>query len=333
MSADPILATNSTLHPVTWSATPPAKEDLHAAEAEVASLYYQSTITSLAPAASEKNQTDLKVENSETKKSLFGRAKDWLWGIFGWGQKQPISELEAENAEILQSNNDEDPFADGIPKLEKPEIDHQRRLAKTIADINRELVNRLKDIAEFEEEMKNSSVGELDRLIFLHLVESSLRQKELNHSRSLLAQEDLFEHHEKNKELQKAHFALIDALTSENKARGVLKWINVGLTAVTVGGMSLAFATGGGSLAVALPIALLGKSVTMVTDGILKYRSDGKTGDLVVIKQEMKTHSATKQDHLSEMQNSDTEVGALLKRIRRLLDNQAKAERASFSRR
>lgn len=332
MSADPILATNSTLNPTAWSATPPAKEDLHAAEAEVASLYYQSTITSLAPAASAKNQEDLKVENTETKKSLLGRAKDWLWGIFGWGQKQPVSELEAET-ENLQNNTEEDPFADSIPRLEKPEIDHQRRLAKTIADVNRELVNRLKDIAEFEEEMKNSSVGELDKLIFLHLVESSLRQKELNHSRSLLAHEDLLEHHEKNKALQKTHFALIDALTSENKARGVLKWINVGLTAVTVSGMSLAFATGGSSLAVALPIALLGKSTTMITDGILKYRSDGKTGELIVVKQEMKTHSATKQDHLAEMQNSDTEVGALLKRIRRLLDNQAKAERASFSRR
>lgn len=328
---DPIQSISSIHNPLDWSAKTSPKEDLHAADATVASLYYQSTITSLAAPTPEKNQIAAKAESSETKKSFLGQAKDWLWGIFGWGQKQPASPINAENGEPSENESEENLFG-GIPKLQEPDYHDHKRLAQTIADLNRELVHRLKDIAEFEEEMKKSSSGKLDKLLFLHLVESSLKQKELNHTRNLLAQEDFFHIHEKNKELQKAHFALIDAITSENKARGVLKWVNVGLTAVTVGGMAVAFALGGPVIPFALPIALLGKSSTLLSDGILKYRSDGKTGELVVIKQETKVNSADKREHLSEMQNGNADIGALMKKIRHLLDNQTKAERASFGR-
>lgn len=317
-------------NPYEWAIKASIKEHTLGAEETVASLYYQSSISSLASVKPETDQAALKIENTETKKSFLGRTKDWLWGIFGWGQQQPVSELESDDASI-DDEADEDVLSGG-PKLSEPEYKYQKRLSQSITDINRDLVNHLKEIAEFEEEMRKSSSGKLDKLLFMSLVDSSLRQKQLNHSRSLLAHEDLLDLHKKNKELHKAHFALMDSIDSENRTRGVLKWVNIGLTTMTVGGTAIAFASGGSALAIGMPIALLGKAGTMIFDGILKYKADGKTGDLIVIKQETKANAANERENLTQMQNLDGEIATLLKKIRQILDNQTKAERASFGR-
>lgn len=319
-----------------------AEENLHAAEQEAASLYYTTTLQSLAasPEHPEKKQAAVASEQKAVQKSFLGRAKDWLWGIFGWGQKQPVSQadqasgIEPEDGETPTANPSERVGAEGAPKLQAPDINDKKRLSQAIATLNRELVNRLKDMAEFEEEMKKSSSNKLDKFIFLQLIHTSIAQKQLKESGSMLSHEHLLQLHKRNQELQKTYYSHLDAIHSDNKARGVIKWINIGLTAVTVGGTAIAFAIGGpgGIFAVGLPLSMLGKGVTTMTEGVLKYKTDRKMGDLIMIKHETKANASHKQDKLSEMQISNTDIAALWRLIRRHLDNQTKAERASFGR-
>lgn len=330
--SDPIHISQSTRHPVDWAFKASTKEDLHGADSAVASLYYQSSIASLAPANPKSTQTILKTESTETKKSILNRAKDWLWGIFGWGKPQPSSKVD--NEQSLEDSADEELLLGG-PKLPEPEFDHQKRLSQAISDLNRDLVNRMKDIAEFEEEMRKPGSHKIDKFLFMNLLQSSIKQKQLSQARSLLAQEDLFDIHKKNKELHKKNFALMDSIQSENFARKILKWINAGLTGFTVGGTALAFATGGPVLAVSicLPIALLGRSVNMVFEGTLKHKSDLKTGEITVLRQKTKANTSLERDYLNDMQMMDGEIAALLKKIKEILDNQTRAERASFGQR
>lgn len=328
-STAPLMWPNNDSEPLSLAL--PTKEDLHAAEEEVASLYYLTSLKSLAEPPTQQNPAVKACEAKAIEKSFLGKAKDWLWELFGWTQKPPIPEVESESN---QKNEDiKDLASGGTPKLQPPEAKDQKRISQAISDLHRELGTRLKEIAEFEEEMRNSSSNNLDKLIFIHLVNSSLNQKKLKESGSLMAQEEVINLHKKNQELHKAYFNLVDLINSENKARGVLKWINVGLTAITVGGTFAGFAFGGpaGIFAVGMPLALMGKGSTMLTDGILKYKSDVRTGELVVVKQETKDNSSAITEKLSDRQALQ-EVTGLLKSIRNLLDNQAKAERASFNR-
>ncbi|HEV8051388.1 MAG TPA: hypothetical protein VGP47_02755 [Parachlamydiaceae bacterium] len=332
---DPINASQS-IKELPYYTGVPAKEDLHAAEAEVASLYYQSSIASLATPKVNQDQMEAKHDgaNKAAEKSLLGRAKDWLWGIFGWSQPQPLSDIEAENVDHFEKIADEHDLAGGVPRLQAPEVSDRKRLSQSIADLNRDLVIRLKDMAEFEEEMKKGSAAKLDKFIFLQLINSSINQKNLKHASSNIAQEDIMHLHKKNQKLQKAHFDILDAVNSDNKIRGILKWVNVGLTAVAVGGTAIGFAFGGpvGIIAVGTPLSFLGKGASMLTDGILKYKNDGRTGNIVILRQQSKTNTEKKKDKLSDMQNTDSDIGALIKKIRHHLDNQTKAERASFGR-
>lgn len=322
---DPIH--NSNHKPIDWAWWTSDKEDLdlHGAEEEVASLYYQTTLSSMAPTNSKTSLNEQKIETIETK-SILTRAKDWFWNLIGWGEAQPVPESEEE--ESIEDGTDDNPLSGG-PKLPEPQSDHQRRLTKQISEHNRELSNRLKEIAEFEEEMRKSSTN-IDKSIFMYLVESNLRQKDLSHSRSLIAHEDLMALHKKNKELHKLQFGLIDSINDKNATKGILKWIKGGLTGFTVGGMAIIFASGGSAIAALMPIALLAKSPIMLFEGILKYQSDNKTGEMIVLKQEIKTNSANEREYLTEMQNLDADITKLLKKIREILDNQTKAERASF---
>lgn len=315
----------------------PQKEELHAAEAEVASLYYQSSISSMAPPQTSQDKKEAAKDNNDkaVSKSLLGRAKDWLWGIFGWGQKQPVAEVAgSEKTEEVEYTRDEENLAGGVPRLQAPDTQQRSKLSQSISDLNRELVTRLKDMAEFEEEMKKSSAAKLDKFIFLQLINHSINQKNLKHASSHIAQEDIMHLHKKNQKLQKNHYAILDAINSDNNIRSILKWVNVGLTGLTVAGAAIGFALAGpaGVIAVGTPLSFLGKGASMLSDGILKYKNDGRTGDLVIIRQQTKTNTDKKKDKLSDMQTADNDIGLLIKKIRHHLDNQAKAERASFGR-
>jgi hypothetical protein len=325
---------HSSVYPNDQGLNSPTHKDLHAADDEVVSLYYQSTISSLAAVPQNSTQAELIGEKKVVERSFLSRTKDWFWGIFGWGKQQPVQENISESIENQFQEDEEDSHLTGVPQLQAPGKENNKRLSHAIADLNRDLINRLKDMAEFEEEMKKGSAAKLDKFIFLKLVHCSIEQKKLKETHSLISQEDLLHLHKKNKKLQNTHHSIVDNIHSENKVRGILKWINVGLTTITVGGTAVGFAMGGpgGFFAVGLPLSFIGKGCTMLTDGILKYKTDRHTGDLEVVRHQTRVNNEHKKDKLNDMQHADHDIATLLKKIRQHLDNQSKAERASFTR-
>lgn len=315
-----------------------SKEDTHGAEQEVASLYV-TTLQSLTHSTdpSPKDQAMQVGAQEEVNRSLLGRVKNWLWAILGWNPSTPTHETSTSPIGEEADQNPAIPkqsLSGEAPKLQAPEPMDKKRLSKAIDDLNRDLVHRLKDMAEFEEEMGKSHSSKLDKLIFFHLIHRSIEQKKLKEVSSLIVKEDLLELHKKNKGLQKQHFSLADAILAENKTRDVLKWVNMGLTVIAVGGIAVGVAAGGltGIVAVGTPLSFIGKGIATAFDGVLKYQNDVRTGDLTLIKQEKKTNTNKKQERISDMQTHDGAIVALIKTIRHHLDNQTKAERGSFSR-
>jgi len=189
-------------------------------------------------------------------------------------------------------------------------------------------------MAEFEEEMRQATSKKLDKLIFFELVESSMRQRQLKEDGSVLNYENILSSQKKNKDLQTKYFDLIDEINSRSRTNKVLHWVNVSATVGIVATMAATFATAGaGSLLLAgIPYMTLAKGGTTLAEGVLKYKNDLKTGELFVVGKESKANSSKINEHLSDLQVSDEEIGQLLKTIRHHLENQSRAERASFGR-
>lgn len=329
---------------VPHKAAHPEKRDLKNAEDQVAALYYRDTQSSCLNATQDQERTTVAIvtQTKSIEKSFLDRTKDWIWGMFSWGQKlvgwdqaEEVNDTETISKEIsIESetigSNKKTPSG-GIPRLEQPEAQTRQRLSKTIADINRELVNRLKDMAEFEKEMEKSTANKIDKLIFLHLVQSSLTQKKLKEAGSAIAQEELLDLHKKNQHLRKKHYDLIDTISDNEKTLGILNWVNIGLTVAGVGSAAIAFAFGGplSIFGLGLPLSYLGRGSTMLTSGILNHNKDKETGELVLVKQETQANNSHQKDKLTLVQVNDEEIAKLLKAIKYVLDMQTKA--TSFS--
>jgi hypothetical protein len=299
----------------------PSKDDFKPAEAEIASLYYQSSIQSLKPpidplAASK--QAVKAAQEQKKEKSTLQKVTDWFWNLIGWGKKEEaIENLAAE----------EDASAPNAPILQSPEAIDQQKLSHAIAELNRELVNRLKDLAEFEEEMRRSTSKQLDKLIFKTLIFSSLDQKKIKERLGTLDQEDILKLHQRNKELQKTYYSLADEITSRAKTNKILHWVSIGNSVGIVGLLALSIATAGSALPVALGLASITKGGLTLANGILKYKNDLATGELFIVSQETKKNSAGINDKINELQTTTEEIASLLKTIRHHLDNQSRAER------
>ena len=329
------------------------KEEHDAKKAPPTSLYYMTTLSSLATDTEDKQIIEEEIEQSapENKlvdKSYFDRArdwfwdtKDWLWNIVGLGKSEPVSATRGlKNLEDTESINATDnsvstkktiraqDSAGGVPQLERPDAEQNERLDKSIRALRQELLKQ-KEITESVEDYNSS---QLDKIIFLRLVDASIKQKKLKESSSIQSQEDLLHLHKKNGKLRKAHHELVDAIIAQNKTREVLKWVNVGLSIVTVGGAAVAFAVGGplGPLAVALPLSIIGKGTTTIFDGILKYTNDTRTGELVPIKSESQLITSNKKEKMKHIQVTNDDIAELYKMLRNILDMQSKHERANF---
>lgn len=305
------------------------KED--SAAAEVVSLYYQSSISSMADHAFSPAKQDAseKITASQTQKTWFSRSKDWLWNLFGIAKNQPAAQLTGD----VEDGN---PIDNGIPRLAAPDDTDQRQMSKTVSDLNRDLSNRLKDISEFEEEMRKSGGNKLDKLIFLQLVYSSLYQKNLKEESSVAAHRHLMDLYNKNKTLQKTYYNLLDDINSRAKTKKILHWTNIGLTAGIVGALAVTFATGGTAAillgGVGISLLSLGKGATTLTQGVMQYKNDRKTGDMFIISQDTKANTKSINDEMTKMQSNDEDISSLLKTIRHHLENQSRAERANFGR-
>lgn len=307
------------------------------AVAEVASLYYQSSISpslhceSLSP---QKNLDTLgKIETDQPQKSWFGKTKDWLWSLFGV-KKEALTESKSSSSERA-------PSFDAAPRLEPPDFDplnvdldadlnEQGRMRKTIAELNQKLVSRLKDIAEFEEEMRKTPNYEADKILFRQLIYSTLYQKGLKEEGSVVAHTQANILHEKYKTTQDEHYDLLDEINARAKLNKALHWTNIGCTVGMVGAMAAAFATGGTSAVLTGGISLmtLAKGATTLSEGVLKYKNDLKTGELFVVGQDLKRTNKKLMDEINVLQAIDEDVGSLIKTIRHHLDNQSRAERA-----
>jgi hypothetical protein len=280
-----------------------------------------------------------KAEAKAPEKSFLGRIGNWLWskaeslysmitGVF-----QPAK--EAEESADQNDGTTATPGLDKIPKLQSPEVESQKKLSLLLADINRKLLNSLKDIAEFEEEMRKSNSSKMDKLIFVQLFHSSMDQKKLRENAAIDIQEDLFKRHKDNKGLQKAYFDLLADIQSRAKTDKILHWINVGATAGIVGATAIAGFTGGlgaGALAIALPLSYIGKGIVTATQGILSYKADMKTGEMTVVRDDMQANSSLIEERIGDLEISDQSMADLLEVIRKVIENQGKAERASFAR-
>lgn len=303
-----------------------ANEASKAAEPEVISLYYQSSISSLAPPAPTPAKSEAAVSATQVKKPWYSKTKDWLWNLFGINKKSPT--------DISEDSSIGDPIDNGAPVLSSPEAREQKRLSQTLAELNRELVYRLKDISEFEEEMRKSNSNKLDKLIFMQLIYSSLHQKNLKEEGSIASQKFILDLHAKNKELQKSYYSLLEDISNRAKTTKILHWTGIGLTAGVVGAIAVTFATGGAAALVgsaALSMMTLAKGGTTLSEGIVKYKNDLKTGELFIVSQDSKANSKLTDDELANLQSNDEDIGNLLKTIRHHLDNQSKAERANFN--
>lgn len=289
---------------------------------ESTSSYYASTLQSLAPS----HQTiDTKpalteIKSEKEQKSLLGRAKEWLWSLFGFGSK------ETENVADELDNDTPEPHPESVhtPRLERPDSASERKLSKAIADLNREL----SDLSEFEKEMREASSNKMDKLIFLELVESSQRQRRLKEEGSTNHYEDILVLQKKNKSLQEQYFNLLDTINSTTKTTKVLNWVNVGATVGIVASLAATFASAGLLAVVAsvsTPLMALAKGATTLAQGILKYDKDLTTGELFVVGKDSQANTDKINENLSDLQSSDEEIGGLLKTIRQHLENQRRA--------
>lgn len=303
------------------------------AEEEVASLWYQSSLKSMAEPEKAATATDasVQIEKKSVVRQYLGRAKEWLWNLFGWSEKAQETE-SSENSPVATIGDL------ASPRLSTPEYTDKKRLKNTLAELNREFVYRLKDISEFEEEMRRSSSNQLDKLIFLELIYSSLLQKQLKEESGEALQQELLKLHRDNEKLRETHYNLLDEINNRAKTQSVLHWTNIGLTVGLMGGIAAGFFTGGASLLVTgiisggTGLASLAKGGTTLLEGHLKYKNDLKTGELFVINRESKANSKRMDDEIGNLQEIDEDIGAMLKMIRQHLDNQSQAERASFGR-
>lgn len=327
----------------------PTKEKQEIDAKKATSLYYMTTLSSLAEPLELSVEKQIEIPATESKiveksfmdraKDWFWNTKDWLWNMVGLGSMEAISETEAvADIEKISETIDGPPAgnsaksvdlsAGGIPQLERPDAEQKERLEKSIRNLRQELLKQ-KDITESLEEY---NTNQLDNIIFLRLIDHSIKQKKLKESASIQDQEDLLFLHKKNDGLRKAHYELVDAILAQNKTREVLKWINVGFSIVTVGGTAIAFAVGGplGLIGAALPLSMLGRGVNTIYDGILKFDNDNKTGELVPIKSESQSITSNKKEKMKHIQVTNEDIAELWKLIRGILDMQSKHERASF---
>ena len=299
------------------------------AEEEVASVWYQSSLKSMAEPEKAAATTDasIQIEKKSAVRNYLGRTKEWLWNLFGWSEK--TTETEASENSPAATIGDL-----ASPRLSSPEYTDKKRLKSTIAELNREFVYRLKDISEFEEEMRRSSSNQLDKMIFWELVYSTMLQKQLKEESGTEAQQELLKLHQNNEALRKTHYNLLEEINTRAKTEGVLHWTNIGLTVGLMGSIAAGFFTGGASalISAGTGMASLGKGATTLLEGILKFKNDRSTGQLFVVNQETKTNSNRINDELGNLQEIDEDIGTMLKMIRQHLDNQSQAERASFGR-
>lgn len=313
--------------PVNMSSIDP-KVDTEAAEEEVVSLWYLSSIKSLQAVPSNKgggNQA-INVQANQKEQSRFQKIRAWLRSWFGGGKESEV----AAQPEVSSADKNTPAGLPGSPQLQSPEFMSNERLSKAIADLNKDLLYRLKDTAEFAEEMRKSNSRAMDHLILFHITSKSMDQKKLKEETGLEAHEHIFYLQKLNKELQQKHYRLLDDIHATSKTNSILHWVNTGTTAGIVGTMAVGFATGGTGAVFAIALSALNvlKGGLSGAEGILKYRNDRRTGEMTMVNSEMKSNRNHINDKINfTLPNADQDISNLLKTVRHHLENYSKEAR------
>lgn len=314
---------------------PKPKEETESAEEEVVSYYYLSSIQSLQASATQPIDTQTSkaaaVEAKKAAPTTFQRFTSWLRGVFGM-EKAKEAEVQPAETSVAESVEQSSSSVPRSPRLQPPESMTNDRLSKSIAELNKELLYRIKDTAEFEAEMLKSNSKKMDRLILFQIVQKSLDQKKLKEIASIDAHEHVLECQDRNKDLHKKYYQILDEINATAKTNSILHWINIGTTGGIVGLLAVSFATGGlGTIvAIALPALNIAKGSLSAAEGVLKYKNDLRTGEMTMVNYEIKENRNQINDKVSTtLPFADEEISNLLKTIRHHLENYSKEARLS----
>lgn len=249
-------------------------------------------------------------------KSFFQKVSDWFAGLFG------TAKTEENKVDVPESTEEPLNWLNSAPQLEDA-IKAEKKLRESFKKLNAEIKRYEEESADFEKQILLKSAEEKTKL----LLEMSQKQKEHKTLMTLLHQDAVKEHHERNKKLWKIHFNLQEEVDKHVKTSNTLKWINVGQTAAWILLMAGTFATGGATAAVGAIGGILGVSsgILKITQGYSKYQGDKKTGDIGVVKNERKNNSSKITDNVASIGIVDQEMSRLWKLLRNHLKNERDA--------
>lgn len=298
------------------------------AEEEVVSLWYLSSVKSMQSSVEEDNKKieSSSIQSNKIEQSRFQRFTTWLWGLFGGSNPKESTEIADQQTDAVEENISV--ALPRTPQLQPPELISNERLVKAIADINKDLLHRIKDTAEFSEEMRNSN--DMDRLILFHLVSKSLDQKRLKEEAGLELHEHILNLQKLNKELHKKHYCLLDDINATAKTNQMLHWVSVGSSVGVVGTLVAGYLTGGltGVFAFTIPALNILKGGATGVEGVMKYKNDLRTGEVTNVNHDIKVNRNNIESEVNgRLPIGDEEISHLLKSIREHLANYNKEVR------
>ena len=292
------------------SALNPSSQEMQNAAEQASSVYYGTTLQSMkamedSMAPSTEPAVEIsKVEATETR-SFWRRTVDWFGNLFGIGSPSKKTDnhavvgTEHVSSEILQNQS----------------------LVKAIAELNKELIKQLQDVADFEKEMRESSSAQLDKIILVEVVSSSHFQRELSEGVALDRRLEIIQRRELNNKLQKLYYNLKDEIDQHTKVGSHVRIASIVVTAATVVTFVALFATGiGGVFALATPLLGVSKAALMLSQGTIKHIKTGKEGELFIVNHKMKRNSESIQEDLKDAKALDADGSKLIKTIRNHLD-------------
>lgn len=302
------------------------KENTQAASAVNASLFYQDSmlVSKSTTSATTVDASTVKSKEKPEEKSLIDKVSDWFWGLFRWATTKDV---EQDSTETPANSTDQ-----LSPKLPEPDP-VKSQLIKTIDEMKK-LVKKIDDIITFEEELTRASENHKDHLFFKHLIALSLSQKAIKEEFRELCAKEAFDIRKINQALLKEHHDLQADILKRKKLEQGLFWGGIAATVLTTGVLAASVLLTGPMATVAVVsycLLSLVKGGMMVGETYHKGNTDKKAAELFGVGHEMKSNHTKTQDQMDTMQNSNKEIGNLLKQVRHYLKNHSEVS-SQFSR-
>lgn len=291
-------------------------DSYESAPRQVKALYspdclFPDTIVSASESTTESISTSVIAEKE--KKSFLSVMSDWFSSLLGFFKQTPLS----SSVDVTNESS----------KLTASERISQENLSKAIAEINRDLTQRLEEISKFEEEMRNLDPADLDVKIFNEEIKRLFIQRDLKESGNTNRQESAGVFQRELQNLQKQHYDLRTEIAKHESRDSILKIINYGTTGATLGTLGAALVIGGtgGVLGIVGGVLSLSKAALAAFKAVLKSSNDKKMAELFIVRHEMDHQTTGIKADLTEMRTFNTELSSLLKAVKETLDSQLQA--------